>query len=309
MAGNCDIRGGFQLTYLSVELFSPVARCFFNPSLLCFRTMTGVPGKAAIDRKTGKFQRFDYVKITIWGLALSALWGSLHSIILPMRLLDFVAESEKNTYLGLLTLSGLLLAMAVQPVAGAISDRSIFTWGRRRPYILIGTLVAVLLIPGIGLAGSYTAIFITYCLLQVSTNIAQGPFQAFIPDLVPGNKRGLASGVKCLLEIIGGFGLVYLIVQAGNYFTSEGNPWLWLVLGLQAAFLLALAYTAPMARIKVSERLTEILRLRVITKIRSGKIACSHLGPSKTEIISGAATNIKTLKGNNIKFTKPIAVR
>ena len=202
--------------------------------------MTGVPGKTVIGRNTGKFQRFDYVKITIWGLALSALWGSLHSIVLPMRLLDFVAESEKNTYLGLLTLSGLLLAVAVQPVAGAISDRSIFTWGRRRPYILIGTLGAVLLIPGIGLAGSYAAIFITYCLLQVSTNIAQGPFQAFIPDLVPGNKRGLASGVKSLLEIIGGFGLVYLIVQAGNYFTTVGNNWLWLVLGIQAAFLLAM---------------------------------------------------------------------
>ncbi|GAI75107.1 unnamed protein product, partial [marine sediment metagenome] len=37
-----------------------------------------------------------------------------------------------------------------QPIAGAISDRSSFRWGRRRPYILLGTILAMLLLPGIG---------------------------------------------------------------------------------------------------------------------------------------------------------------
>ncbi|MFC2067273.1 MFS transporter [Chloroflexota bacterium] len=186
-----------------------------------------------------EFRRIDYVKITIFGLAISALWGSLHSIVLPVRLLDFVAESEKNTYLGLITLAGLLLAMAVQPIAGAISDRSSFGWGRRRPYILLGTIATTLLISGIGLSGSYVAIFIIYCLLQVSANTAQGPYQALIPDLVPEGKRGLASGVKSLLEIVGGLALVWLIFCSINYFTSEGNSWLWIVLGILATLLIA----------------------------------------------------------------------
>ena len=103
------------------------------------------------------FGRLDYLKITIYGFALAALWSSLHSIVLPLRLLDMVAEAEKNTYLGLLTFAGLLLAMIVQPIAGAISDRSGFKWGRRRPYILIGSLLGVLLLPGIGLFQSYFA--------------------------------------------------------------------------------------------------------------------------------------------------------
>ena len=110
---------------------------------------------------TKSFRRIDYVKITVFGLALAALWGSLHSIVLPLRLLDFVAESEKNTYLGLLTLTGLILAMAVQPIAGAISDGSGFSWGRRRPYILLGTIATLLLISGIGFSESYAAIFLT----------------------------------------------------------------------------------------------------------------------------------------------------
>jgi Na+/melibiose symporter-like transporter len=185
------------------------------------------------------FRRRDYVKITLFGFALTALWQSLHTIILPLRLLDFVPEAQKNTYLGLLTLSGLLLAMFVQPIAGAVSDRSSFRWGRRRPYILVGSIIALLLIPGIGLAGSYAAIFAVYCLLQVASNIAQGPYQAFIPELVPADKRGRASGVKGLLEITGGAVLVYLSsILMDRYFAGEGSNLLWLTLGILAIVLL-----------------------------------------------------------------------
>ena len=201
--------------------------------------MKEIPNNIDTGRRTNYFRRIDYIKITIFGFALAALWSSLHSIVLPLRLLDFVAESEKNTYLGLLTFTGLILAMAVQPIAGAISDRSGFSLGRRRPYVLMGTAIGILLLPGIGLFESYAVIFIIYCLLQVSTNTAQGPYQAFIPDLVPKEKRGLASGVKSLLEIVGGISLVRLIGYfMGRYSTGEGVFWLWLVLGALAVVLL-----------------------------------------------------------------------
>jgi len=186
-----------------------------------------------------EFRPVDYIKITIFGFALAALWGSLHTIIIQVRLLDFVAESQKNTYLGLLTFSGLMLAMIVQPIAGAISDRSRFGWGRRRPYILLGIIPAILLLPGIGLAGSYITILVIYCLLQVSSNTAQGPYQGFIPDLVPGGKRGLASGVKTLLEIGGGVALLYPIALfMDHYSAGQGESWLWLSLGMLAIVLL-----------------------------------------------------------------------
>jgi Na+/melibiose symporter-like transporter len=188
---------------------------------------------------SNRLQGIDYIKITVFGFAIAALWGSLHSIILPLRLLDFVAESEKNTYLGLLTFTGLILAMIVQPIAGAISDRSGFGWGRRRPYILMGTVLVLLLLPGLGLYDSFFAILVVYCLIQISCNTAQGPFQAFIPDLVPGGKRGLASGVKSLLEVLGGFALVRLIAYfMGRYFAGQGSSWLWFSLAALGVVLL-----------------------------------------------------------------------
>ncbi len=185
------------------------------------------------------FAPIDYVKITIFGFAMTALWSSLHSIILPLRLLDFVAEAQKNTYLGILTATGLLLAIATQPIAGAFSDRSAFRWGRRRPFILIGAVVTLSLLPGIGLARSWVALFAIYYLLQVSSNTAQGPYQAFIPDLVPEDKKGRASGVKGLLEIVGGVTFIWLAGHLmANYSTGQGGWWLWLSLGILGAVFL-----------------------------------------------------------------------
>ena len=129
--------------------------------------------------------------------------------------------------------------MAVQPIAGAISDRSGFSWGRRRPYILIGAILTILFLPGIGFFGSYVAIFIIYCLIQISSNMAQGPYQGFIPDLVPQGKRGVASGVRSFFNLLGGITLIRLIAPfMDRYFTGEGSSWLWLALGAPAIILL-----------------------------------------------------------------------
>ena len=206
--------------------------------------------KNGVTNNDSTFGSINYIKITIFGFALAALWSSVHTIILPVRLLDFVAESEKNTYLGFLTFAGLILAVIVQPIAGAISDRSGFQWGRRRPYVLIGAIAAILLVPGIGLVGGYFAIFLVYCLLQVSTNAAQGPYQALIPDLVPSGKRGLASGVKTLLEILGGVFLIYPIaIFIDRYSSGQGVFWLWLALGILALVFLG-AMVATLITVK-----------------------------------------------------------
>ncbi len=148
-----------------------------------------------------------------------------------MRLLDFAPEAPKNSYLGYLTFAGLLVAMVVQPVAGAASDRAGFHWDRRRPYILTGTVAALVLLPGLGLAGSYAAVFAGYCLLQVATNTAQGPYQGFLSDLAPPSRRGLASGVKSLLELTGGVGLARLAAHfMDRYAPGNEEYWLWLTL-------------------------------------------------------------------------------
>ncbi len=220
----------------------------FASAMLDYNSMKRVVSNTSTGAKG--FVRADYIKISIFGFALAALSQSLHTIILPLRVLDFVSESEKATYLGILTFAGLIVAMVVQPIVGAISDRSGFSWGRRRPYILLGAIVALPFLAGIGYGGSYAAILITWCLLQASSNTAQAPYQGFIPDLVPGGKRGLASGMKSLLEIVGGVALRYPIALfMDRYSTGEGSSWLWLALGALGIVLLG-AMVATLLTVK-----------------------------------------------------------
>jgi Na+/melibiose symporter-like transporter len=140
--------------------------------------------------------------------------------------------------------------MLVQPIAGAISDRSGFGWGRRRPYILLGAILAILLLPGIGLYHSFLTILVAYCLIQISSNIAHAPYQAFIPDLVPPKKRGLASGVKSLMETLGGVALLYPVaLLMDRYSTAGGSLWLWSALAT-LAFVLLVATAITMLTVR-----------------------------------------------------------
>jgi Na+/melibiose symporter-like transporter len=181
----------------------------------------------------------DYVKVSVLVFAVTALWQSLHSIILPLRVLDFVPEASKNTYLGVLTFTGLILAMFAQPLAGALSDRARSPRGRRRPFILGGIVALSALLFGLALAPTYAVLFVSYCLMQVAANAAQGPYQAFLPELVPPTQRGRAAGVKNALEIVGGIAFVGLSSLLMARYSAAHPGWLWLNLGLLGVLLLA----------------------------------------------------------------------
>jgi MFS family permease len=162
----------------------------------------------------------DYVTINVYWFGLAFMWNALHPIVLPALLLHFVPESLKNTYLGGLTFCGLILAMIIQPLSGALSDRTRSRWGRRRPWILAGTLLDLIFLAGMAWAGNYWGLLIAYLLLQIASNAAHGPAQGLIPDLVPQERRGLASGLKNLFDM---GGLVVTSLVAGRLM-EDGNP-------------------------------------------------------------------------------------
>lgn len=161
----------------------------------------------------------DYISMNVYWFGLSFMWNGLHPIVLPALLLCFVPESLKNTYLGGLTFGGLILAMIAQPLAGGISDRFHLHWGRRRPWILVGTLFSLLFLAGMALAGGFWMLLVAYTLLQIASNGAHGPAQGLIPDLVPKERHGLAAGIKNLFDM---GGLVAASLVAGKLM-GDGN--------------------------------------------------------------------------------------
>lgn len=166
---------------------------------------------------------------------LSFLWTSLHVILLPAILLEFVDEARKNTALGLLTFLGLVVAMVVQPISGAVSDALITRFGRRRPLILIGTALDLVFLALIGTAANLTMLAIGYIGLQFTSNIAHGPAQGLMHDRIPQQQMGMASGVRNFLHMAG---MVASSLAVGRLLSPE-NPEPLGALGLVAAILVA----------------------------------------------------------------------
>jgi len=211
-------------------------------------------------------KRRDYVLMNIYWFGLAFMWNGVQPIILPAILLRFVPDALKNTYLGGMNFVGLILAMIVQPLAGALSDRSRSPWGRRRPWILGGVLVSLALLGGMTLAQGYWSLFLAYVLLQIASNTAHGPAQGLIPDLVPQERRGLASGIKNLFDM---GGMVVASFATGMLMGQNDPTRAFLLIGgvLLVATLITLVGTreqsasAPAAESAAGPGLREVLRV------------------------------------------------
>jgi MFS family permease len=140
--------------------------------------------------------------LNAYWVGLSFMWNAIHPILLPAVLLNYVPDDRKNTYLGLLTFGGLIIAMFVQPISGAISDGWRSPLGRRRPLAIAGTLFDFVFLSILAWAGGLTWLFIGYVGLQLSSNIAHGPMQGLMPDRVPRIQLGVASSLKTFLEML-----------------------------------------------------------------------------------------------------------
>src|SRR5262245_33285111 len=161
--------------------------------------------------------------VTAYWLAITVLWGAFTFSVIP-RLVesDGVLGSSTDPLaglaIGLITTAGVLIAIVVQPTMGAISDHTRSRLGRRKPYILAGTLFDILFLTFAAWAfwnENYWAFVGAVILLQFSSNFAQGPYQGYIPDLVPGRQVGMASGMLGAANIAGnllGPGLAILFV-------------------------------------------------------------------------------------------------
>ncbi len=110
---------------------------------------------------------------------------------------------DVNTYVSLLDTIGAAFAILWQPAIGAISDNSRFELGRRRPFIAIGVVGDIIFLTLIAFVTSFWALLLVYAAFQIPSNTAQGPYQGMLPDQVPAEQRGEASGYYGLMNMLG----------------------------------------------------------------------------------------------------------
>jgi MFS family permease len=189
---------------------------------------TSLPPTAADDRDAfgrpkSALSWWQLIAVSAYWLAITVLWGAFTFSVIP-RLVESPGVLGTSTHplaglaIGLITTAGVVIAIVVQPTMGAISDHTRSRLGRRKPYILAGTIMDLVFLSFAAWAfwtQSYWAFVAAVALLQFSSNFAQGPYQGYVPDLVPGRQVGIASGLLGAANIAGnliGPGLAILFV-------------------------------------------------------------------------------------------------
>ena len=171
-------------------------------------------------RSPRRLGQLDFALLSIYWVAIGYLWTSLGGLIIPDLVLQLVGRRHEGVALAVLEGIGSLMAVVWQPVIGAVSDRTRSRFGRRHPFIAIGTLGDVIFLVGLALSGSYWLVVMFYFLLQTASNTAQGPYQGLMPDVVPVEQRGTASGyygVSNVLGLLAGtVGAGYILAHAGR---------------------------------------------------------------------------------------------
>ena len=163
-------------------------------------TAETAPGASTAERRLLPLSQL--LTLSIYWLGIQTIWGGLNVIIIPGRL-DTEFRAAQGTLLAITMIAGAVAPILIQPTVGVISDYTATRWGRRKPYIVIGALFDVLFLAGLAWSNSFVAMVAFYFLLQVSSNFAQGPFQGYVPDLVPARQVGLASGLMGLMLTLG----------------------------------------------------------------------------------------------------------
>ncbi len=174
----------------------------------------GPTGVAALPRRS----LWGLISISFFWLALTFHWTAFLIIILPSQVEALLAHSylqshvfnqsalndfvnnNKAVALALVSSPGLLVALVSNPLFGLLSDRTTGRWGRRRPYILGGTLLNIVGLALMLMAPNIITLMLALCLVQLANNAAAAPFHAFLPDLVNEEQRGLAAGIMGLVQ-------------------------------------------------------------------------------------------------------------
>ncbi|MBO5738308.1 MFS transporter [bacterium] len=159
---------------------------------------------------------------------------------------------------GLIWLAGPFTGMVVQPLIGALSDKTRTPLGRRRPYLLGGALLSAIALwafpnsayitdwlstlLNLSFAPWAALLFaaIMIWVLDACVNIAQGPYRALVPDVVPQEQHSIANSY------------ISLAIGLGSVVAAGTAPFLKWAFGYQmsinAQFIMAaLAFSLGMA--------------------------------------------------------------
>ena len=148
------------------------------------------------------------------------LWISFESLILPLELEAVTGNSSPGLLLGTIAFITISIGVVVSLFSGVLSDGHSIMWGKRGPYIIMGSIITIIavaldLLPKL----SILVVFTAFLFVQVGSNLSSGAYQPLFRDLINEKQRGKASGINGLYTLAGtamGLGLSGFLVSEGR---------------------------------------------------------------------------------------------
>ena len=134
--------------------------------------------------------------VLVWlAAAYFGIWLALFAAIVDLlpRRVDNLAGADREWALGFVLATGALVALVVNPVAGALSDRTSSKFGRRLVWTAAGAVVVAVALPLSVAAPNVAAMVIGWGLTQAGANCAIAAMAAWIADWVPTKLLGRAA--------------------------------------------------------------------------------------------------------------------
>jgi maltose/moltooligosaccharide transporter len=208
-------------------------------------------GGASVDRKplmTG--HALLLMNLGFFGVQFS--FGLTQSAVNPL----FLLIGARPDQLPLLNLAGPVTGLVIQPMIGAMSDRTWSPrWGRRRPFITVGAILCAIILFVFPFVGVLWLGVICFWLLDAGNNTSMEPYRAFISDRLP--KSQLARGFLTQSMFTGAGAVLanvslFLLQKVSALDKTAGNGvpyWMYTVFWIGTICILLTVLTA-MARTK-----------------------------------------------------------
>ena len=171
-------------------------------------------------------------------LSISAFW-QMYDNVIPLILRE--TFHLKDSVIGAIMAIDNVLAVFLLPIIGTLSDKVDTRYGKRTPFVVIGTLVSVVFMMFMPVADGMKnlPLFIAgLALTLISMAMYRSPAVALMPDLTPKPLRSKANAVINLMGAVGG---VYTLVLISALVPKEDNPsYLPVFIGVVAIMLVAI---------------------------------------------------------------------
>ena len=195
-----------------------------NASLVLDKSVNEVPEALQVPTKAVSpgFQ-------LLLSLANTAIWLSIlpiGQILLPMQIAA-LNTATRFTNLAIATSVGVFAALLTNPIAGALSDRTTSRLGRRRPWLIVGTVFSAVALALMANASNFLMLVIWWAIFHVAANALLAALSAIVPDQVPVRQRATVSAFVSLSLPLGaviGALLVTKVVKSTvlSYYTFSG---------------------------------------------------------------------------------------